>query len=220
MFKYWNVYFRNGILKNLKKTLNYNCKLFFIKLIFLIIIFLVCIKHKNKNVNNEFNGQFIITNFIDDIYYKIIKKENLSNFFLILNVNKTKIENIFTLIGMIPFLKKKLIINQKNLKIFKLIQNIFKINLNNKDDNIIITKNYFNLDIIKKFKDLFLYKWENIPKIDIIYILRHIINNYYNNYCIEVFDEALNLNLQHYIKLNKNKFTFVDIKYLMSKFNF
>ena len=49
------------------------------------------------------------------------------------------------------------------------------------------------------------------------YRVRYIINNYYNESFLEIFDKALNLNLRLYIQNKKNKFSLKEIKQLMSK---
>lgn len=54
-------------------------------------------------------------------------KINQNNFNLLLNEKNTKIENLFFLIEIIPFIQKKIIINgNKNKEIFLLCKKIFK----------------------------------------------------------------------------------------------
>ena len=139
-----------------------------------------------------------------------------NNFSLLLEGKKTKIENIFILIGAIPFLKKKIIIKYHNNKeIYQLCKNIFRIEKNRK--KIIINKIDFYY-IRKSFHHLIYYNWELIPPINSINGLRYIINNYYNDMCVQIFDKALHLNLRKYIENNKNNFLLEDINKLMSKF--
>ena len=137
---------------------------------------------------------------------------------IILNQKKDKIDNIFILIEVLPFLKKKIIIDKKkNTGIYQFCKNLFKIK---KNYNIItIDKHYYSF-FIKHFKEIIYYIWESIPTINIINNLRFIINNFYNENCLVLFEKALNLNLEKFILNNKNKFSFKNISYLMSKYNF
>lgn len=48
-------------------------------------------------------------------------------------------------------------------------------------------------------------------------IFPYIINNYYNKICLEIFDKALNMNLNLYIRNKKKKISFKEINRLMSK---
>ena len=47
--------------------------------------------------------------------------------------------------------------------------------------------------------------------------LRYIINNYYNETLLNIFDKSLNLNLKRYIKIMKNNLSFNEFNNLMSK---
>lgn len=68
---------------------------------------------------------------------------------------KNKMENIFILISIFPFIKEEIIITKKH-PIYDFYKYIFVI----KDNNfILISKNVLN-NFSKKFKDLLYYKWE------------------------------------------------------------
>jgi hypothetical protein len=104
--------------------------------------------------------------------------------------------------------------NNKDLYIF--IKDIFKIKKIN-NGFIYINKKDFKY-IIKYFNKIIYYEWELIPKKFLINDLRFVINNYYNEICLEIFDNALNYNLQSYIKNNKKILNDKDIINLMSKY--
>ena len=71
--------------------------------------------------------------------------------------------------------------------------------------------------LIVNFNELWNYKWEIFPELEEINKVRYIINNYYNESFLEIFDKALNFNLRLYIQNKKNKFSLKEIKQLMSK---
>ena len=60
--------------------------------------------------------------------------------------------------------------------------------------------------------------WELIPKQFMLDNFRYIINNYYNESNLNVFEESLNMNYKSYIQNRINKITFEEIKNLLSKF--
>lgn len=141
-----------------------------------------------------------------------------SNKNLLLNFNKTKIENIFILIALMPFLKSTLKIKKtkKRSELFELIKYIF--NRTEKNNYIRINPNDFHY-FLKKFNNTINFQWELIPNTNIINNLRYILIKYYNKVCLEIFDKSLNYNFELYIKINKDKLKFNDIFNLMSKFN-
>ena len=198
-------YYKNNLTK----------KKIFIKIYLILTIFFFFIKYDIINFNFIFSDDINIEKYINLKYFKIKNSLYKNNFNLLLSKKKTKIENIFTLIAAIPFLKYKIIIKKKNKEIYRFCRDIFRIKKNKKI--IIINKVYYNY-IIKNIKYLIYYKWELIPKIYSINYLRYIINNYYNEICLEIFDKALTLNLRKYIEINKKNFSFKDINNLMSKF--
>ncbi len=154
---------------------------------------------------------------IDNHYSQFRKKINEKNLNLLLSKKKAKIEKIFLLLKSIPFIKKKIIIKMKNNKdLYIFIKDIFKIKKIN-NGFIYINKKDFKY-IIKYFNKIIYYEWELIPKKFLINDLRFVINNYYNEICLEIFDNALNYNLQSYIKNNKKILNDKDIINLMSKY--
>ena len=66
-------------------------------------------------------------------------------------------------------------------------------------------------------KQILYYKWELIPKKYILDNLRFIINNYYNETNLNVFQESLNINYKSYILKEKNEMTYDEIKNILSK---
>ena len=68
-----------------------------------------------------------------------------------------------------------------------------------------------------EFNDLLYYKWDKIPDVNLINNVRSIINNYYSELYLTIFDKSLNYNLKYFIKDNFKKFSTKDIKDLISK---
>lgn len=169
----------------------------------------LCYSKINYNCSNE---QFSNRNFYENI------EEYKKNINILLNIKKTKIENIFLLLAIMPILKNNSTILYKinNKDIFNLFKKIF-INKKIKNKIVKICENdfhYFN----ENFYHFLRYKWELIPKKIILNNLRFIINNFYNESCLEIFDKSLNLNFKFFIKKEKNKLSSNDINNLFSKF--
>lgn len=172
--------------------------------------FIICklIFYKTEYIcyNDIFNNY----NFFDDII------ENNQNIDLFLNIKKTKIEFIFLLIGIFPFLKNNsklyLIINDKD--IYYLLKYIFNKKIRK---YIIIEKSdfvFFN----KKLDSIINYKWELIPSQNVCLFIRYIINNYYNETFLDSFEKSLNLNLNYYIENKKGELSHSQLKELLCKF--
>ena len=53
---------------------------------------------------------------------------------------------------------------------------------------------------------------------NLIKLVRYVINNYYNEESLKIFDESLNLNYKYFINKNYNNLSLKDINDLMSKF--
>lgn len=202
---------------------------------FIIIFILLNANNKNDNQikdNNslEYYFTYSICKFLyfqikyncsDNIFIDYNFYENIveisQNINLYINMKKTKIETIFLLIGILPFVKNNSVITFKinNMEIYKLFQIIFK---KKKIKNKIIKLNENDLQFfIENFSYLLFYKWELIPFKKILNNIRYIINNYYNESCIELFDKSLNLNFKYYIQ-NKKILSLKEIMDLMSKF--
>jgi len=188
----------------------------YIKIFFFLSLFIIGIKYTIKS-----NINLINYNFINPILYKyfkgninILKKKNLDFLF---NEKKSKIENIMNLIEYLPLLKNSIIINKnKNKNIYEFFKSVF-INKKIKNNIIKIDKKYFYY-LKQNFNEIINYKWELIPKLKKLNIVRHIINNYYNEFCLDIFDKSLNINLNYFIKNNKLNLSFKDIVELMSKY--
>lgn len=192
-----DIYFNNNYISNSLENnfAKYMCKVFILEI--------------NANC---FNDIYINQNFYDNL------KDVKQNLRLTLNnINKSKIENIIILIGLMPFIKgnSKIEYIIKNKDIY----NYFKIytNIKIKKNNIVSLTNsdyyYFN----DKFYELLNYKWELIPNQYILNHLRYIVKNHYNTSCLNIFDNSLNLNFYYYIK-KKKFFSFGKINDFISKY--
>lgn len=174
--------------------------------------FLICkFLYLNINYNCE-NHIYNDSNFYDNII------EINDNINLFINIKKAQIENLILLIGIIPFLKKKSILSYKinNNKIFNLFKNKLKNIKVNKGNIIKFNKKSF-LIIIENFKDFVYFKWEFIPEQKLLNNIRHIINDYYNESCLDIFDKSLNFNLNYYINTKSKRLSFLEISNLISK---
>lgn len=187
-------------------------KSYFLFIILLANIIFIFILNQNNNCNDNIN----LSKYINYTFFTIMNKLNSNDSSFLLKENNTRIENIFILTEIMPFIKRNIIIKEKNNKeIFQLCKHIFK---EKKITNIlIINKNDFYY-FINNFNRIIFYEWELIPKINLINKLRYLINNFYNENCLNSFDKALNFNLNKYIKKNKNTFSFHDINNLMSEY--
>lgn len=183
-----------------------------IKKVFItIFIFLFSFKYINKSNNDLLIKLPNIYN--NKLFFNINIHLNESISYLISNT-KTKIEKIFAIISLIPFIKSnKIKVKNWNKIINKLIRTHIPIIKFKKNNNKIKENNYY----LKDFDDLLFYKWDKIPEINLINNVRSIINNYYSELDLTIFDKSLNLNLKYFIKANYKKLSIKDIKSLMSK---
>ena len=157
----------------------------------------VLIFESNFNCKEEI---FININFFDEYVSK--RKE----FDLLIKEKNTKIENLIMLIIIIPFIEinSKLRYKINEQKFTSIFGNLFKYNINKKD--IIMQLNSYDYFENKtKLINLLNYDWEIIPSKNIINILRYVINNFYVDSPISMFEKLLNMNLKQYIKLNLHK---------------
>ena len=200
---------------------------------FFIFFLIVNLIHEHENNKNEFNEleyyfsqsicQFLFFTinykcsmnffFNDNIYNDIL--EINSNINLLINIKKSKLENIFLILGIIPFLKNNSTLSYKinNKGIYKFFRKI-----NKKIKYKVIKFGYNDLfSFNKKMNKLFNYDWELIPKKLMLNNLRYIINNYYNDTNLIFLQESLNKNYQSYIKNNKNEMTYNELRDLLSK---
>ena len=172
------------------------------------------IEKNNFNIYDKFNC--FKKKIININYLKEIENHRQKIDFLILNSKNTRIENILILIGILPFMKKNsLIILTIESKIaYKIIHNLFK---KKKKKNIILDRKDL-IFLYNNFYGLISYKWELIPSFCFLNNIRYIINNYYNEKFLDIYDKIINDNLDYYISKNKYYFKYENIKKLMSKF--
>ena len=120
---------------------------------------------------------------------------------------KNKIENIFILISIFPFIKEAIIITKKH-PIYDFYKYIFDI----KDNNLILISKNVPKNFSKKFKDLLYYKWEYLTNNNNTNYIRHILYHYYPEEYESIYEEALNSNIENYIDNNKDKLSYEIIK--------
>ena len=141
--------------------------------------------------------------------------KTFNNISLLIELNKTNIENLLIIIVTIPFVKNNSFIsfNIKNKKTLNIIKNIFA---NETLINNCINSKKYDYNQIKSRVIKFLnYKWELIPNKKILNIIRYILDKYYDEAILELFDGYLNLNFKYYLK--SNILSFDEMKNLMSK---
>lgn len=185
------------------------------------------LKNKNcyyyGNISDLKIPRMYICNSINSLDYNFYSYNNniLNNIdLLIINSQQSKIYNLLFLIGIMPFLNKDSIIylkinSRENYKLFK--NKIKFITIGNK--LAFINKNSYD-DFANNFRDIITYKWEIFPDKRFIYNIRYILNNYYNDPFVDIFDDALINNYKNFINTN-NTFSFLnsdDVNKLMSKF--
>ena len=176
----------------------------YLKSIYLILIIILSFITR-YNYNALEYPPFLIKEY-KDIFDKINSRYNLEYF-----NKKTKIENIFILISIFPFLRKKFIITKQN-PLFYLYRQIF--NVSNKR---IIKINKSNKTIFtSNLKALLYYKWEILPEKNITNYIRHIFYHYYPEQYLNIYEDSLNLNIKYFIN-NNQKFPFDIISDLISK---
>jgi len=150
----------------------------------------------------------------DNIYNDIIAINRDVN--LLINIKKSKLENIILLLGIIPFLKNNSTLSYKinNKGIYKFFKKI----LNNSIKYKVIKFVYNDLHTFNKIiEKLLYYEWELIPKKFMLDNLRFIINNYYNEENLDIFQKSLNMNYKSYIQSKKFEMTYDEIKNFLSK---
>lgn len=178
-----------------------------LSLFILIIIIYISIKTKS---NYEAILDYPI--FIIDEYKKIFDFINKKKTFDLYR-KKNKIETIFILISIFPFLKKEIIITKKNA-IYILCKKFF--NFNKK--RLKINKNHLtNFSVI--FKSFIFYKWETFPNRNKTNYLRHILYHYYSDECLNIYELSLNINIKYYFDKKEEK-SYELLSDLMSKILF
>ena len=164
---------------------------------------------KNGNCTNEILSNY---NFFYSIDY--IKK----NVTISIDVKKSFIENFFLIIGIVPFLKfnstiKYSIFNKGSYKLYRLIFNYKK-----KKKGIILINIGDLQTIIKKLNDSINYIWGIPLQKKMFDIIRYIIDNYYDDTCLNIYEDSLNNNYHYYIKKKTNKLPNFVSKELASKY--
>ena len=190
-----------------------------IKILFIIILSIslnFILKSNFCLLSNLFTKDYLDYFHNRNFFNRNLQINNISINYILNKKNKHKIENLFILIIIIPFLKSnETIINLKNKDIYELFKKILSIK-KIKNNKLIIKEKDFN-----KFQnkiDVLLYnKWDFIPDFNLINIVRYIINNYYDEKCLVTFDKSLNLNLNYFIRNNYNHLSFNYLNKLMSK---
>jgi hypothetical protein len=136
---------------------------------------------------------------------------------LLINIKKSKLENIFLLLCIIPFLKNNSTLSYKikNKEIDIFFKKTFK-NKRIKHKTIKFDYNDFNI-FNGKINELLNYNWELSPVKFMMDNLNYIINNYYNEQNIEIFQKSLNMNFKKYIQSKKKALVYKDIESLLSK---
>lgn len=208
-------------LKNLDNKNIFEKKLLFLLIIFILQTTINFIFNNKKNyveiVNNSIQINNLNYNITNEYYFiETIKKIEKNCGSLILKIKKSKIENIFILLVLYPFLKNNSVIlyKLKNIEDYNKLNYIFNIKKFKKILRINIKDiNY----LIEQIKNKIYYVWEIFPSLDLLKKIRYIINNYYNEFILEIFDNSLNLNMENYIKKNKNDLNSDKIYNLMSK---
>ena len=201
------------------------------KIIILVVIFLININNNNRRsfciyineVNDLSNLHYSYFNCLNlkflDIS-KLIKIENFKNKIdkFLLKAKNSKVENILILIGLFPFLNKNSTIYfiTKTKTSYQIFKNLLKESINHKHNIIKLKKNDLFF-LSNNFKYLLNYYWELIPSLSILNNIRYIINNYFSQNNLYIYERAVNLNLKKYISKKNSTFSYKYIKELMSK---
>ena len=189
----------------------------FIIINFLFLIIIIFILYDKYDINfpsfTKYNNGDILNYpiFQIDEYKKYFNEIN-TNSFSYIYWNQYKIENIFLLIVVIPFLKKEIHLKKNNC-FHNYLNEIF-----NLDNNRTITiRNNSIIDISKNCWKIFHYNWEHLPSKNITNYVRHILFNYYTEDCLHAYEESLNINVKNYFHQTKVNLDNKIIKDLLSK---
>lgn len=203
-------------------------------LLFFIIVIIIDEDCHKKDINNleDYFSQSIckilyftinyncsLKLFSNNDFYEDIIEIN-RNIDLLFNIKITKLENIFLLLGIIPFLKNNSTLSYKinNKEIYNFFKEIFK---NKKIHHKFINLEYIDFKTFnEKMEDLLNYKWELIPEKFILDNLRYIIDNYYNESSFDIFQKSLYMNYNFYIQLKKKEISYNNLINLLSKYHY
>lgn len=184
-----------------------------------IILFIIFFLNNSQIINHTTQVNSFENEFSDCLCKLFIMRNNIKckdtllnnyNFFydiekinsdinLIIDIKDfSYIENVIFLIAIIPFIKNSssIIYKINNKKLFLAIKNKLNLKLINKTFNITSDNPEFIKDI---FINLLNYKWEFIPSQNILDITRYIINNYYAQSQLLLFEQSLNKNYEYFI---------------------
>ena len=176
----------------------------FFKIIIILFIYYSFSKYNNADILNYPIFQ------IDE--YKEYFDEINKNCFSYIFRSKPKIENIFLLFVILPFLKKEVHIS-KHIYIHNFLKQVFDHNNNEK----IIISNNSVIDISNYCRKILYYNWEFLPSKNKTNYIRHILYHYYPDDCLDAYEESLNMNIKNYFEQNKENVDYNQIKDLMSK---
>ncbi len=176
----------------------------FFKIIVILFIYYSFFKDNNADILNYPIFQ------IDE--YKEYFDEMNKNCFSYIFRSKHKIENIFLLFVILPFLKKEV-----NITKHKYIHNfLMKVFDKNNNETITISNNSV-IDISKYCREIFYYNWEFLPSKNKTNYIRHILYHYYPDCCLNAYEESLNMNIRNYFEQKKENLDYNQIKDFMSK---
>ena len=205
------------IIKSLRKN-NYK-----IKKKCIIIILLCYLSYKFICLNHFQSFNYYYSKYLCNLF--ILNEENNCNsellenydfFYNLKGINrnvhlsidikaKSLIENIIFIIGIVPFLKYNSTINYKisNNNIYQFFEKNF-IKKSIKDQTAIF--DFHDLKVIKqKFHIIINFIWDIIPEKIILDNIRYIIEKYYDEKCLMIFEKSLNNNYKYFIDNNKDE---------------
>ena len=156
--------------------------------------------------------------FININYLNEIENHNQKIDIFILDSNSTRIENTLILIGIFPFIKNNsfVLLRIKSKLTYQTIKKVLKVRTLKKKYIMLYKKDIMFL--YNNFTTLLSYNWELIPSFSFLNNIRYIINNYYTDKFLDIYDTILNVIFKNYISKNKYSFSYENIKELMSKY--
>jgi hypothetical protein len=84
------------------------------------------------------------------------------------------------------------------------------------DEDIKLSKRYKTMFSLS-FKEFIYYKWDDLPNKNKTNYIRHILFHFYPKECLDIYENALNLNIGYYIDKNKEKISYEIANDLISK---
>lgn len=230
--------------KKTKKNLKFQYEIIgiiiksFLKILVVISMIVIFGAKNYFNINNDNSSDCIYINEANDLsdfhnhrfnclYRKfidisqLIEIENYKNKTIkfILKAKDSKVENILILIGLFPFLNDNSTIYfiTKTRISYQIINNLLLKEIKNHLHKIVEFKKNNLFFLSYNFNDSLNYDWKLIPSLTILNNIRYIINNYYSQNNLELYERAVNLNLKKYISEKNSTFSYNYLKVLMSK---